>query len=240
MSTSGLDDRAKLCRVSPSPSAPAPPPNERALVDRARTDAAAFSQLYQHYLPRVHSYAWRRTGSKEAAEDITSSTFEAALRALPSFRWGAGGFAPWLFRIAANQVVAHYRKEARPWSERGQRAMATLTESTVADSFTDLDGMLIDTDQLREALSRLNPRYQRAIDLRYLADLDHDAAAKAMGLAKPALAVVLSRALKALRRELDRIDGQTDIGGVRRADVGRGDGDTLSWRDSKGWVDHDR
>lgn len=118
--------------------------------------------------------------------------------------------------------------------------MATLTESTVADSFTDLDGMLIDTDQLREALSRLNPRYQRAIDLRYLADLDHDAAAKAMGLAKPALAVVLSRALKALRRELDRIDGQTDIGGVRRADVGRGDGDTLSWRDSKGWVDHDR
>jgi RNA polymerase sigma-70 factor (ECF subfamily) len=211
VSTSCLDDRVKLWRVSPSQSVPLQAPNERSLVERARSDAAAFAELYRHYLPRVHAYAWRRTGSRESAEDVTAATFEAVLRALPRFRWGPGGFAPWLFRIAANQVIAHHRSEARPRSERGQRAMATMTDTSTDDAFTELTAGPVgigggDGDQVRQALARLTPRYQRAIDLRYLVDLDHEAAAKAMGLAKPAFAVVLSRALKALRRELGRID----------------------------------
>ena len=186
--------------------------DERALVERAANDADAFAQLYRHYVDRIHAYAWRRTGSREAAEDITASTFEAALRALPRFRWGRGGFAPWLFRIASNQTIGHHRREARPRSDRGQWAMASMTESVSRDSFVELIGgstaghEASDEDRLRRALARLQPRYQRAIGLRYLADLDNEAAAQAMGLAKPAFAVVLSRALKALRREFDRLD----------------------------------
>lgn len=111
--------------------------------------------------------------------------------------------------------------------------MAVMTESTVTDQFTeaaagDMAGLaaagaggaaglgLSGSDELRRALARLTPRYQRAIDLRYLANLDHEAAAKAMGLAKPAFAVVLSRALKALRRELTRLEDDGDSNGVRR------------------------
>ncbi len=172
-------------------------------MERARSDAGAFAELYRCYLPRVHAYAWRRTGSQEAAEDITSQVFEAALRGLPRFRWRPGGFGPWLFRIASNQVIAHYRREGRAASERGQYAMATMTQPTAGDDFTDLVGGE-DTEMVRRALAELTPRYQRAIDLRYLAGLDHDEAAKAMGLAKPAFAVVLSRALRALRRTIDR------------------------------------
>ncbi len=81
--------------------------------------------------------------------------------------------------------------------------MATMTQPTAGDDFTDLVGGE-DTEMVRRALAELTPRYQRAIDLRYLAGLDHDEAARAMGLAKPAFAVVLSRALLALRRTIDR------------------------------------
>ena len=68
-----------------SPVAPAPPVTilavtrdphdlhaERDLVDRARVDANAFATLYRQYLPKVHGYALRRTGSVQAAEDITA------------------------------------------------------------------------------------------------------------------------------------------------------------------------
>ena len=99
--------------------------------------------------------------------------------------------------------------------------MAVMTETTVADRFAEsgevaallaggaggtAGGGRAKSEELRRAMARLPPRYQRAIDLRYLADLDHGEAAKAMGLAKPAFAVVLSRALKALGRELARLD----------------------------------
>jgi len=204
-STSKVDDRVKLCRV-PLSSSEFGPADERRLVERAKSEAGAFAELYRIYLPRVHAYAWRRTGSRDIADDITANTFEAALRALPRFRWGPQGFAPWLFRIAANQVIAHYRHESRPRSDRGQWAYAVMTETTTSDQFTDAFPGQSGNDQLRQALARLTPRYQRAIDLRYLTNLDHDAAAKAMGLAKPAFAVVLSRALKALGRELARLD----------------------------------
>lgn len=213
MSTSYAGDQVKLCSVSVSPTNPPPPPaNERALVEDARRDADAFAELYRHYVSRVHAYAWRRTGSREAAEDITAATFEAALRALPRFRWGRGGFAPWLFRIASNQIIGYHRREARPKGDRGQRAMAMMTESTALDTFADLVGSSAgglggsDAERARQAITRLSPRYQRAVGLRYLADLDHEEAASAMGLAKPAFAVVLSRAVKALRREFERIE----------------------------------
>ncbi len=174
---------------------------ERRLVEEARVDADAFSELYRLYVDRVYGYAWRRTGSAEAAEDICSATFEAVLRGLDGFRWRPGGLAPWLFRIAANQVIAHYRREGRPNSDRGQLGLARLHQADIEDDLSRLlDG---DHRELRAALDALNPRYQRAIDLRYLTGLSAEEAARAAGLTKPAFAVVLSRALKALRRELE-------------------------------------
>ncbi|MEE9414701.1 MAG: sigma-70 family RNA polymerase sigma factor [Acidimicrobiales bacterium] len=180
--------------------------DERALVARAAADFDAFAELYRLYLPRVHDFAYRRTGSTEAAEDICSATFEAALSTIGRFHWRSGGFAPWLFRIASRQTIAYYRREARPRSERGQLAMAQLAPSTAPGA----DNSLGDDDALRRALNELNDRYQQAIALRYLAHLDTAEAARAMGLTKSAFSVVLTRATKALRRQLDNSEeGET-------------------------------
>ncbi|MFT7474959.1 MAG: RNA polymerase sigma-70 factor (ECF subfamily) [Verrucomicrobiales bacterium] len=178
--------------------------DERALVARAGTDPNAFGELYRNYLPRIYDFAYRRTGSVEAAEDICAATFESALRSLDRFRWGSGGFAPWLFRIASRQTISHYRRESRVVSDRGQRAAASLTSGDApgADELAQLGDF--DHERLRTALNSLSERYQRVISLRYLADLDVGDAATAMGMAKPAFSVILTRATAALRRELDR------------------------------------
>ena len=181
-------------------------PTERALVARAVTDPDAFGELYRRYVGRIHDYAYRRTGSVEAAEDICAATFESALATLGGFRWRdgeRGGFAPWLFRIASRQTITYYRRESRLSSERGQRAAASLapTHTPGADDTVGLDANL---NELRTALDGLNERYQRAISLRYLSDLDVAEAAAAMGLTRPAFSVVLTRATAALRRQLEK------------------------------------
>jgi len=186
--------------------------DEQSLVEEARANPDAFARLYRLYLPRVHAFARRRTGSSEAAEDICSATFEKALRNLHKFRWRSGGFAPWILRIASNETTAYYRQEGRPNSRRGQLAMSRHHESASEDDLPQV--LLGETEQLRVALDQLPPRYQRAIALRYLADLEPDEAAQAMGLAKPALAVVLSRALKALRREIERSTETSEVENV--------------------------
>jgi RNA polymerase sigma-70 factor (ECF subfamily) len=179
--------------------------DEPELIARARHDPAAFAALYRCYVDRIYAFAHRRTWTREAAEDITAATFERAYRHLDRFDADGAGFGPWLFRIAANELVDHYRREGRARTDRGQRALRVLADDPVAD---DLDGIERDDDvrTMLAAMGTLRPRYQRALALRYLAELDADEAADAMGCSKPVLAVTLHRALSALRRATEHAE----------------------------------
>ena len=64
----------------------------------------------------------REPGSRTIAEDVTSATFEKALRGLERYRWREPGIGPWLFRIASNELVDVYLEQyANPYiaAERG-------------------------------------------------------------------------------------------------------------------------
>ena len=177
--------------------------DERGLAEAARTSPDAFAVLYRQYVGRVHAFAFRRSGSREVAEEVTSATFERAWRAMPSFEWRGGGFKAWLFAIAARELAGWYRRNARGNGVRGQRALRLLHPDEVVHD-NDAMGAEDDMALLREALSTLPDRYQEAISLRHLAGLDADEAAAAMGCTKAVLAVTLHRATKALRRAIER------------------------------------
>ncbi len=182
--------------------------DERALVEQAREDPKAFAELYHRYLPRVHAFAYRRTGAVEVAEDITSATFERALRSLGSYSWRPGGFGPWLFRIASNELVDHYRRTERAGSPRAVEA-AILLHGQAAPDPADAVDTRDAVDELLGAMSRLSPRYQRALALRYLSGLSPDEAAAALGTSKATMAVVVHRASRALRQALRTTGDET-------------------------------
>lgn len=185
-----------------------PDPNqlsdEAALVERARTDTNAFAELYRFYLPRIHAFAYRRSGSREVAEDVTAATFEKALENLHRFEPRGGGFGAWLFRIAANQLNDHHRRNGRVRGERGQRAMSHLVTRVQEPD----EHALVNESQaiVREALSKLSPRYQKALSLRYLSGLSNEEAARAFGVSRSTMAVIVHRSLKSLRKHLEGVD----------------------------------
>jgi RNA polymerase sigma-70 factor (ECF subfamily) len=179
---------------------------ERACVERARSgEPDAFASLYREYLPRIHAFAYRRTHSRELAEDVTAATFERAFRQLDRFEWRGGGFGAWLFRIASNELADHYRRQQRSRGERGQQAMSALHSASAHDDVDRVERGGEGTRRLMAALATLNPRYQEAIQLRYLAELSHEEAAEAMGASKPVMAVTLTRAMKALKKAMDKM-----------------------------------
>jgi len=177
--------------------------DEAALVERARTDTQAFADLYRFYLPRIHAFAYRRSGSREVAEDVSAATFENALKNLHRFEPRGGGFGAWLFRIAANQLNDHHRKAGRARGDRGQRAMSHLVGRVEEPD----ELVLVSEDQtmVREAMSKLSPRYQRALSLRYLSGLTNEEAADALGVSRSTMAVIVHRSLKSLRKHLDGV-----------------------------------
>jgi RNA polymerase sigma-70 factor (ECF subfamily) len=178
--------------------------DERGLAEAARTSPDAFAALYRCYVRRVHAFAYRRSGSREVADEVTSATFERAWRAMPGFEWKGGGFGAWLFAIAARELAGWYRRSARLGNPRAQRALRLLhpDDEVGADDAEHL-GTEDELTLLREALSALPERYQEVISLRHLAGLEPDEAAAAMGCTKAVLAVTLHRATKALRRAIE-------------------------------------
>ena len=194
--------------------------DERSLVELARADPEAFAELYRRYLPRVYAFAYRRTGSVEAAEDVTSAAFERSLRNLGAFRWRAGGFGPWLFRIVANELADQYRDAGRAASTRARSAAQRLSGSPAEDP-AEVVGARDEVQEVLVAMGRLSPRYQTALSLRYLSGLTADEAASAMGTSRATMAVVVFRATRALRREVDQGRHETQSERRAAADVRR-------------------
>jgi RNA polymerase sigma-70 factor (ECF subfamily) len=187
---------------------------ERALVERARADRAAFAALYRRHVDAVYGMAYRRCGSKDVAEEATSATFERALTSLARFEWREAGVRPWLLRIASNEVAEAYRKRARNDSPRAQLVLREMADAYEHGS-DDEPVRGTDIARLHTALDQLNERYRAVITLRYLAGLSADDAAAELDCSNAMLAVTLHRALAALRREMERDPSILSNGGAR-------------------------
>jgi RNA polymerase sigma-70 factor, ECF subfamily len=103
-------------QVSDDLDEPLHPDDERALVERAVAgDHLAISRLYDLTFERIYRYVLVKVSNPSDAEDVTAEVYVRMLGALPRFRWQDVPFIVWLFSIARNQVISHYRRSnARP------------------------------------------------------------------------------------------------------------------------------
>ena len=82
------------------------------LVKRAqRGDSEAFAALFHAHKARIYSICLRMTNNAAQAEDLTQDAFLQVFRKLSTFK-GNSALSTWLYRIAVNTVLMHFRKKA--------------------------------------------------------------------------------------------------------------------------------
>src|ERR1041384_8136391 len=98
-----------------------PTPQEmRALVARAQQgERDALEELYLLHFDRIYSYLHMTVGNRHDAEDLTTQTFLKMLESIGRFRWQSAPFSAWLFRIAHNLAMDHFRARKRGQREEG-------------------------------------------------------------------------------------------------------------------------
>jgi RNA polymerase sigma-70 factor (ECF subfamily) len=156
-------------------------------------DEAAFQSLYQRTAQPLRGYLRRASGDPALADDLLQ---ECYLRFLRSSFVGedAGHERHYLFRIASNLLVDHFR--------RGRRATEELTEvATPAHHHRDIE---LRTDVGR-ALAGLSDRDRQMLWLAYVEGSSHDEIALALGLKTASLKSMLSRARARLAERLRAI-----------------------------------
>jgi RNA polymerase sigma-70 factor (ECF subfamily) len=84
------------------------------LVARAlKGDRKAFEMIVRKYEQPLTSYLGRMTGEREAALDFAQEVFLKVYCSLASYR-PAYKFSTWLFKIASNHLIDHWRKKRLP------------------------------------------------------------------------------------------------------------------------------
>ena len=87
--------------------------DERLLVEAAQADPSKFDALYELHFERLYFFIVSRVHDRSTAEDLTSEVFHKALANLPTYEWRGAPFSAWLYRIASNAIVDHYKRSNR-------------------------------------------------------------------------------------------------------------------------------
>jgi RNA polymerase sigma-70 factor (ECF subfamily) len=181
-------------------------PSDEELMERYRDgDAAAFDPLYARHRGGVFRYLLRQCGNKGVAEELFQDVWMNLIRARASYKVEAR-FSTYLYRMAHNRMIDHYRSQAGGVPASFDAADGPALE-TVAGNRGDDPAVSADARQQAQRLLRLIaelPEAQReAFLLQQEADLSVEEIAQASGVSRETAKSRLRYAISKLRAGMD-------------------------------------
>lgn len=160
-------------------------------------DEAAFVAMYRQYAPRVYRYIFAWVGDTAAAEDLTSEVFLEALKSFKQSR-KKDNLSAWLFTVARNKRVDHYRKH--------RRLVPIDSLPDLISTAPDLTASSIEAEHLaalREQIKLLKPDQQELLELRFAGELTYAEMARILGKREGAVKMSVHRLLNSLKEALE-------------------------------------
>ncbi len=158
--------------------------------------AEAFARLYEQYLPKVFRYISYRITDKHMAEDLTSTVFEKALTKFRTYSSEKAGFSTWIFSIARNTLIDHYRVNQKDPNVPLESAVPVPAESTSIEEKMARDE---ECRILEMCLHQLSTNEQEIISLKFGAEMTNRQIARMIGLSESNVGIIVYRAVRKLR-----------------------------------------
>ena len=179
----------------------------RGLVDRAPAGrpGAALEELYLIHFDRIYGYLHVSVGNRHDAEDLTTQTFLKMLESIGKFRWQSAPFSAWLFRIAHNLAMDHFRANKR-WQPEEEVPEPPPDEATSAEA-----GALesIGRKSMLELIEDLSPEQQQVLTLKFVFNFANAEAATILGKTEGAIKSLQHRALVSLQKQIEKREAST-------------------------------
>jgi RNA polymerase sigma-70 factor (ECF subfamily) len=173
----------------------------RALVDRAQQgDRAALEELYLIHFDRIYGYLHVSVGNRHDAEDLTTQTFLKMLESINKFRWQSAPFSAWLFRIAHNLAMDHFRANRR-WQPEEEVPEPPADEATSAEERAFES---IGRKSMLDLIDDLSQEQQQVLTLKFVFNFANAEAATILGKTEGAVKSLQHRALVSLQKQLER------------------------------------
>lgn len=159
------------------------------------------TRVYELHVDRVYAFFAYRLSQPGDAEDLTAATFERIVRHAGRFDERRGSLATWVFTIAENVLIDHYRRQGR----RDEQPLPEGDDGS-AERLVTVDrpseGL---APGLQHALEALSPRERHVIGLRFGGDLSGREIAHVLDTTEANVHQILSRSLRRIRQQLGDI-----------------------------------
>jgi RNA polymerase sigma-70 factor, ECF subfamily len=166
----------------------------------ARGTVEAFTVFYQQYLPKIFKYVSYRVTDKFLAEDITSVVFEKALTKFNQYDAEKAAVSTWIFRIARNTLIDHFRADGRarnvPLEEALERPGGDPSPEQQAEATEE-------SRILHGCIKKLTDSEQEIVSLKFSAEMTNRQIAGVLGISESNVGVILYRAVRKLRKDFE-------------------------------------
>src|SRR5438552_1405711 len=180
-------------------SAPSQATDLRRLVGLAQNgDREALEALYLLHFDRIYSYLHLSVGNRHDAEDLTTQTFLKMLEAIGRFRWQSAPFSAWLFRIAHNLAMDHFRASRRWQPEEEVPEPEDATESSAEEAALESIGRR----SMLELIEILSHEQKQVLTLKFVFNFSNGEAAAILGKTEGAVKSLQHRALVSLQKQV--------------------------------------
>ena len=156
----------------------------------------AYAALYEQFMPKVYRYISFRITDENMAQDLTSIVFEKALTKFGSYNPQKASFSTWIFTIARNTIIDHYRVYGKH-----EDVVPDVEAKTNAQYPSPEDEAIKEenTRKLRQFVSHLNKREQEAIVLKYSNGMSNREIGEVLNLTESNVGSILCRTIRKLR-----------------------------------------
>jgi RNA polymerase sigma-70 factor (ECF subfamily) len=171
----------------------------RRLVERAQGgNRDALEELYLLHFDRIYSYLHMTVGNRHDAEDLTTQTFLKMLESIKKFSWGSAPFSAWLFRIAHNLAMDHFRASRR-WQPEEE-----VPEPEGAEEYSAEEEAMqaIGRKSMLELIEGLSQEQQQVLTLKFVFNFANAEAATILGKTEGAVKSLQHRALVSLQKQM--------------------------------------
>ncbi|MEL7975875.1 RNA polymerase sigma factor SigE [Isoptericola sp. F-RaC21] len=186
--------------------APVPHAPEASVEEAASTPAAAWTpptwdEIVREHSARVYRLAYRLSGNRQDAEDLTQETFLRVFRSLSSYT--PGTFEGWLHRITTNLFLDQVRRKKRIRMEAmGDDAARVAAPEDHGRPERGFEHANLDHD-VQAALDALRPEYRAAVVLCDIEGLSYEEIAVTLGIKLGTVRSRIHRARAQLRDALE-------------------------------------
>jgi RNA polymerase sigma-70 factor, ECF subfamily len=182
-----------------------PEATEDQLVELAKTDNSAFEKLYNSYFPKVYGFIFKRVGNREVTEDLVSEIFIKVFANLDKYVGRGLPFGAWLFRIANNNLIDHYRREGKRPKVDIEAIAPPKDEKMNVSEQTQVE---LDRALVNKVIKEMPKKYQEILQLKYFAEMSYEEIAGVLKITENNARVKLFRALKVFQKYYQKYESK--------------------------------